>query len=115
DHVEIDPRDVRDDTEEYKADTSAGDTVERSLVRTMTNTRSGMTSVAIEEMINQHVDAALETRRVNRDLELGNGNNNGGGDGNGNGIGNRNNGGDNGDGNENRNVNRRGDRPSARE
>ncbi|GKF17771.1 hypothetical protein Tco_0062689, partial [Tanacetum coccineum] len=28
DHVEIDPRDVRDDTEEYKADTSAGDTVE---------------------------------------------------------------------------------------
>ncbi|GKF49669.1 hypothetical protein Tco_0142920, partial [Tanacetum coccineum] len=28
DHVEIDPRDVRDNTEEYKADTSAGDTVE---------------------------------------------------------------------------------------
>ncbi|GJR59944.1 hypothetical protein Tco_1502106 [Tanacetum coccineum] len=28
DHVEIDPRDVRDDTEEYEADTSAGDTVE---------------------------------------------------------------------------------------
>ncbi|GJU83146.1 hypothetical protein Tco_1285511 [Tanacetum coccineum] len=28
DHVEIDPKDVRDDTEEYKADTSAGDTVE---------------------------------------------------------------------------------------
>ncbi|GKF29178.1 hypothetical protein Tco_0095520, partial [Tanacetum coccineum] len=27
-HVEIDPRDVRDDTEEYEADTSAGDTVE---------------------------------------------------------------------------------------
>ncbi|GJX48205.1 hypothetical protein Tco_0273395, partial [Tanacetum coccineum] len=27
DHVEIDPRDVRDDTEEYEADTSAGDTV----------------------------------------------------------------------------------------
>ncbi|GJZ38714.1 hypothetical protein Tco_0585277 [Tanacetum coccineum] len=27
DHVEIDPRDVRDDTEEYKADTNAGDTV----------------------------------------------------------------------------------------
>ncbi|GKB83632.1 hypothetical protein Tco_0950527, partial [Tanacetum coccineum] len=25
DHVEIDPRDVRDDTEEYEADTSAGD------------------------------------------------------------------------------------------
>ncbi|GKC23389.1 hypothetical protein Tco_1025539, partial [Tanacetum coccineum] len=28
DHVEIDPRDVRDDTEEYEADTSVGDTVE---------------------------------------------------------------------------------------
>ncbi|GJR55556.1 hypothetical protein Tco_1406077 [Tanacetum coccineum] len=27
DHVEIDPRDVRDDTEEYEAETSAGDTV----------------------------------------------------------------------------------------
>ncbi|GJU32989.1 putative reverse transcriptase domain-containing protein [Tanacetum coccineum] len=28
DHVEMGPRDVRDDTEEYEADTSAGDTVE---------------------------------------------------------------------------------------
>ncbi|GKG23443.1 hypothetical protein Tco_0391479, partial [Tanacetum coccineum] len=28
DHVEIGPRDVKDDTEEYEADTSAGDTVE---------------------------------------------------------------------------------------
>ncbi|GJY92025.1 hypothetical protein Tco_0507807 [Tanacetum coccineum] len=28
DHVEIEPRDVRDDTEEYEADISAGDTVE---------------------------------------------------------------------------------------
>ncbi|GKA69644.1 putative reverse transcriptase domain-containing protein [Tanacetum coccineum] len=87
--------------------------------RTMTNTRSGMTPAAIEEMINQRVDAALEARRVNRDLELGNGNNNGGGDGNGNGngngTGNGNNGGDNSDGNENRNVNGRGDRPVARE
>ncbi|GKF61790.1 hypothetical protein Tco_0181844, partial [Tanacetum coccineum] len=27
-HVEIDPRDVRDDTEEYEVDTNAGDTVE---------------------------------------------------------------------------------------
>ncbi|GJW56282.1 putative reverse transcriptase domain-containing protein [Tanacetum coccineum] len=90
-----------------------------NLTRTMTNTRSGMTPAAIEEMINQRVDAALEARRVNRDLELGNGNDNGGGDGNGNGngngTGNGNNGGDNGDGNENRNVNGRGDRPGARE
>ncbi|GJR64964.1 putative reverse transcriptase domain-containing protein [Tanacetum coccineum] len=52
----------------------------RRLESTMTNTRSGMTSVAIEEMINQYVDAALEARWVNRDLELGNGNDNGGGD-----------------------------------
>ncbi|GKG06105.1 hypothetical protein Tco_0326191, partial [Tanacetum coccineum] len=28
DDVEINPRDVRDDTEEYEADTSAGDTIE---------------------------------------------------------------------------------------
>ncbi|GKD71645.1 putative reverse transcriptase domain-containing protein, partial [Tanacetum coccineum] len=85
----------------------------------MTITRSGMTFAAIEEMINQCVDAALETRRVNRDLKLGNGNGNGGGDGNGNGngngTGNGNNRGDNGDGNKNHNVNGRGDRPGARE
>ncbi|GJW63426.1 reverse transcriptase domain-containing protein [Tanacetum coccineum] len=77
----------------------------------MTNTRSGMTPATIEEMINQRVDATLETRRVNRDLELGNGNDNG----NGNGTGNGNNRGNNGDGNENRNVNGRGDRPVAHE
>ncbi|GKF51929.1 hypothetical protein Tco_0148396, partial [Tanacetum coccineum] len=82
---------------------------------TMTNTRSGMTSAAIEEMINQHVDAALEAHRVNRDLKLRNRNDNGGGYGNGNGTGNGNNGGDNGDGNENCNVNRRGDKHVARE
>ncbi|GKC72663.1 putative reverse transcriptase domain-containing protein, partial [Tanacetum coccineum] len=87
----------------------------RRLESTMTNTRSGMTPAAIEEMINQRVDAALEARRVNRDLGLGNGNDNGGGDGNGNDTGNGNNGGDNGDGNENRNGNGRGDRPGARE
>ncbi|GJV91256.1 hypothetical protein Tco_1539069 [Tanacetum coccineum] len=94
----------------------------RLMVRTMTNTRSGMISAVIEEMINQRVDASLEARRVNRDLELRNGNDNRGdgngnsnGNGNGNGTGNGNNGGDNGDGNENRNVNGRGDRPGARE
>ncbi|GKD47756.1 putative reverse transcriptase domain-containing protein, partial [Tanacetum coccineum] len=87
----------------------------RRLESIMTNTRSGMTSATIEEMINQHVDAALEARRVNQDLELGNGNDNGRGDGNGNGTGNGKNRGDNGDGNENRNVNGRGDRPGARD
>ncbi|GKD80319.1 hypothetical protein Tco_1342940, partial [Tanacetum coccineum] len=93
----------------------------------MTNTRFGMTPAVIEEMINQRVDAGLEARRVNRDLELGNGKDNGRGDGNGNGngdgngngngngTGNGNNEGDNGDGNENRNVNGRGDRPVSRE
>ncbi|GJU24839.1 putative reverse transcriptase domain-containing protein [Tanacetum coccineum] len=85
----------------------------------MTNTRSSTTPAPIEEMINQHVDAALKACRVNRDLELGNGNENGGGDGNGNGngngTGNGNNRGDTGDGNENYNVNGRGDRPVARE
>ncbi|GJY83293.1 putative reverse transcriptase domain-containing protein [Tanacetum coccineum] len=73
-----------------------------------------MTHAAIEEMINQCVDIALEARQVNRDLKLGNGNDNGGGNGNGNsnkcGARNGNNGGDNGDGDENRNVNGRGDR-----
>ncbi|GJY69100.1 hypothetical protein Tco_0472082 [Tanacetum coccineum] len=81
----------------------------------MTNTRSRMIPTVIEEMINQHVDAALEAHWVNRDLGLGNGNENGGGDGNGNGTGNGNNGGDDGDGNENCNVNGRGDRPVAHE
>ncbi|GJR59078.1 putative reverse transcriptase domain-containing protein [Tanacetum coccineum] len=81
----------------------------------MSNTHSGTTLATIEEMINQRVDAALEARRVNIDLRLGNGNDNGGGDGNGNDTGNGNNEGDNGDGNENCNGNRRGDRPGARE
>ncbi|GKA46771.1 hypothetical protein Tco_0739654 [Tanacetum coccineum] len=87
----------------------------RRLESTMINTCSGMTPVVIEEMINQRVDAALEARRVNRDLRLGNGNDNGGGDGNGNDTGNGNNRGDNSDGNENRNINERGDRPGARD
>ncbi|GJW26955.1 hypothetical protein Tco_0040766 [Tanacetum coccineum] len=109
----------------------------------MTNTRSGMTHAAIEEMINQRVNAALEAHQVNQNLALGNnngngngnnngngngnnngngnGNNNGNGngndngDGNENGNGNGNNGGDNGDGNENPNVNGRGGRLVARE
>ncbi|GKE65058.1 hypothetical protein Tco_1519219, partial [Tanacetum coccineum] len=93
------------------------DDTQGRLRRKMTNTYSGTTPAVIEEMINQHVDAALEARWVNRDLELENGNGNGNGNrnGNGNGTGNGNNRGDNGDGNENRNVNGRGDRPVARE
>ncbi|GKB96829.1 putative reverse transcriptase domain-containing protein [Tanacetum coccineum] len=82
----------------------------------MTNTRSGMTPAAIEEMINQHVDAALRgCPGIPEDLGLRNRNDNGGGDGNGNGTGNGNNGGNDGDSNENYNVNGTGDRPVARE
>ncbi|GKE94749.1 reverse transcriptase domain-containing protein [Tanacetum coccineum] len=72
----------------------------------MTNTRSGMTHAAIEEMINQRVNAALEAHQVNQNLALGNNNGNGNGNGNGddNGNGNGNgNGGDNGNGNGNGN------------
>ncbi|GJU20037.1 putative reverse transcriptase domain-containing protein [Tanacetum coccineum] len=192
DHVEIDPRDVRDDTEEYEADTSAGDTVEvgidpvsapiveeeiiepagedssdssgtrdgivrsfedmpinlndvvrdfyhhmsevridriveietvramldierdcvnslrlhmslsqeefRKVRRDRDDTRGRLrrtldltlvfwyVPAAIEEMINQRVDAVLEARWVNLNLELGNGNDNGGGRCNGNGT-----------------------------
>ncbi|GJX32972.1 hypothetical protein Tco_0242827 [Tanacetum coccineum] len=71
-----------------------------------------MDHAAIEEMINQRVNAALEAHQVNQNLALGNnnGNNNGNGNGNDNGNGNGNNNGngngnDNGDGNENGNGN----------
>ncbi|GKE48487.1 hypothetical protein Tco_1479745, partial [Tanacetum coccineum] len=76
----------------------------RRLGRTMTNTRSGMTLAAIEEMINRRVAEALEAREANRNLGLRNVNDEGGngnGDGNGNG----------GNGNGNHNDNDRGARP----
>ncbi|GKD10260.1 reverse transcriptase domain-containing protein [Tanacetum coccineum] len=58
-----------------------------------------MTHAAIEEMIDQRVNAALESHQVNQNLELGNGNNNGNENGNGNGNNNGNgNGNDNGNG-----------------
>ncbi|GKE32497.1 hypothetical protein Tco_1451819, partial [Tanacetum coccineum] len=63
--------------------------LESLVERIMTNTRSGMTPAAIEEMINRRVAEALETREANRNIRLGNGNNKGGngnGDGNGNAI-----------------------------
>ncbi|GKC98215.1 hypothetical protein Tco_1168490 [Tanacetum coccineum] len=78
-------------------------------LRTMTNTRSGMTSAAIEEMIKRHVAEALEAREANRNLGLGNDNDEGGngnGDGNGNGRGN---------GNGNHNENDKGARPIVQE
>ncbi|GJY83656.1 putative reverse transcriptase domain-containing protein [Tanacetum coccineum] len=87
--------------EEFRQVHMDRDDTRRRLRRTMTNTRSGITHAAIEEMVNQRVDAALEARRVNQDLGLENGNGN--------------NGGDNGDGYENHNANGRGDRHVARE
>ncbi|GKB68416.1 hypothetical protein Tco_0929828 [Tanacetum coccineum] len=63
----------------------------------MTNTRFGMMSAAIEEMINRHMTEALEPCEANRNIGLGNGNDEGG-NGNGNGNG-------NGGGNENGNHN----------
>nr|GEV54380.1 putative reverse transcriptase domain-containing protein [Tanacetum cinerariifolium] len=68
---------------------------------TMTNTRSGMTPAAIEEMINRRMAEALEAHKINKNL--GHENENGNGNGNGNGQG----------GNENRDG--RGDRHVARE
>ncbi|GJR35542.1 hypothetical protein Tco_1211226 [Tanacetum coccineum] len=85
------------------------DDTRRRLRRTMTNTRSGMTPAAIEEMINQRVTEALETREANRNIRLGNGNDKGG---NGNGNGNGNGG---GNGNGNHNENDRDARPVVRE
>nr|GEZ21325.1 hypothetical protein [Tanacetum cinerariifolium] len=82
----------------------------RSLRRTMTNTRSGMTPTAIEDMINRHVTEALEAYEINRNLGLENLNGNSN-DGNGNSNGNGGNG--NGQGG-NGNGDRRGDRPVAR-
>ncbi|GKA24565.1 hypothetical protein Tco_0710598 [Tanacetum coccineum] len=107
--------------EEFRQIRRDRDDARGRLRRTMTNTHSRMTHAAIEEMINQRVNAALEAHRVNRNLKLGNGNDNGNGNGNGNrngngnGNGNGNNGSDNGDCNENHNVNGRDDRLVARE
>nr|GEV37226.1 hypothetical protein [Tanacetum cinerariifolium] len=82
-------------------------------LRTMTNTRSGMTPVVIKEIINRHVAEALETHKINRNLGLENRNRNGIGNGNG---GNGNGNGGNGNGQrENGNGDGRGDMPVARE
>ncbi|GJQ97196.1 hypothetical protein Tco_0008335 [Tanacetum coccineum] len=48
--------------EEFRQVRRERDDTRRRLRRTMTNTHSGMTPATIEEMINQHVDAALEAR-----------------------------------------------------
>ncbi|GJZ94110.1 putative reverse transcriptase domain-containing protein [Tanacetum coccineum] len=76
---------------------------------TMTNTRSGMTTAAIEEMVNRRVAAALEAHEANRNPKLRNGNDEGS-NGNGNGNGN-----EGGNGNGNHNGNDGGARPVVRE
>nr|GEZ05696.1 retrotransposon protein, putative, Ty3-gypsy subclass [Tanacetum cinerariifolium] len=109
--------DLRDDREEYEAnvgdtfvlriesrsvlrvdkeivelvggDSSSSSGTRDGTVRTMTNTRSGMTPVAIEEVIHRRVTEALEAHEINRNLGLenlnrnsndGNGNYNGNGE-----------------------------------
>ncbi|GJX82964.1 hypothetical protein Tco_0332445, partial [Tanacetum coccineum] len=69
--------------EEFRQIRRDRDDARGRLRRTMTNTRSGMTHAAIEEMINQRVNAALEAHQVNQNLALGNNNGNGNGNGNG--------------------------------
>ncbi|GJV22312.1 hypothetical protein Tco_1371332 [Tanacetum coccineum] len=81
------------DREEFRQVRKDCNDTRRRLSRTMTNTRSGMTPTAIEEMINRRVTEALETREANRNIRLGNGDDEGG---------NRNRGG-NGNGNHNEN------------
>nr|GEU40399.1 hypothetical protein [Tanacetum cinerariifolium] len=92
-----------------QSSSSHGTFLEVALGSTMTNTRSEMTPVAIEEMINRRVTEALETHEANKNIGLGNGNNEGGnGHGNGNGNG-------RGKGNRNHNENDRDARPVSRE
>nr|GEX12864.1 putative reverse transcriptase domain-containing protein [Tanacetum cinerariifolium] len=83
--------------------------------QTMTNTRSGMTPVTNEEMINRRVDEALEAHEINRDLELENLNGNHGNGNSGNRNGNAGNGGNGNRQGGNRNGDGRGDRPVAHE
>nr|GEY76633.1 hypothetical protein [Tanacetum cinerariifolium] len=95
--------------EEFRQIHDDRDNLWRSLRRTMTNTRAGMTPTVIEEMINQRVTEALEAHEINRNLghenlngngndRNGNGNANGGNGNEPGGNGNRNRGNDNGQG-----------------
>ncbi|GJX95450.1 hypothetical protein Tco_0351248 [Tanacetum coccineum] len=127
-HVEIDPRDVRDDTEEYEADTwrhepagedyfdSSGtrDGIVRSfedmpidlndVVRDFYHHMSKANGLGSRNDRSNCGTPALEAHQVNQNLELRNGNNNGNDNGNGNGNDNGNNNG-NGNGNDNGNGN----------
>ncbi|GJT24767.1 putative reverse transcriptase domain-containing protein [Tanacetum coccineum] len=61
DHVKIDPRDVRDDTKEYEADTSAGDTVEVGI--------NPMSAPIVEEEIVEQLERNVGIEIVQRRLE----------------------------------------------
>nr|GEY70015.1 reverse transcriptase [Tanacetum cinerariifolium] len=56
--------------EEFRQIRHDRDDFSRKLRRTMTNTRSGMTPAAIEEMINRRVIESLEAHEINRNLRL---------------------------------------------
>nr|GEU56648.1 hypothetical protein [Tanacetum cinerariifolium] len=64
--------------EEFRQIRRDRDDTQRRLRRTMSNTRSGMTLAAIEEMINRRMAEALETRESNRNIRLRNSNDEGG-------------------------------------
>nr|GEU85197.1 hypothetical protein [Tanacetum cinerariifolium] len=97
--------------EEFRQVRRDRDDTQRRLRRTITNTRSGMTPVAIKEMINRRVTKSLENHEANKNIELGNNNDEGGNEnGNGNGKG-----GGNGNGNGNHNENDRDARHVVRE
>ncbi|GJW87699.1 hypothetical protein Tco_0163039 [Tanacetum coccineum] len=81
------------DIAHYMYEVPLGRITDFETAQTMTNTRSGMTNAAIEEMINRRMAEALETHEAIRNIGLANGNDEGGnenGNGNGNGGGNRN-------------------------
>nr|GEV01153.1 reverse transcriptase [Tanacetum cinerariifolium] len=60
------------DREEFRQICRDHDDTRRRLRRTMTNTRSRMTSAKIEEMLNRRMIEALETREANKNIRLGN-------------------------------------------
>ncbi|GKA69643.1 putative reverse transcriptase domain-containing protein [Tanacetum coccineum] len=71
DHVEIDPKDVRDDTEEYEVDTSAGDTIEvGSYPRNMPNDLNDVVRDFYHHMSKVRIDRIIGIETVQRCLRL---------------------------------------------
>ncbi|GJX72656.1 hypothetical protein Tco_0309827 [Tanacetum coccineum] len=72
DHVEIDLRDVRDDTEEYEADTSAGDTVRDGIVRSFEDMPIDLDDAVHDfyhHMSEVRIDRIVEIETIQRRLE----------------------------------------------